>query len=86
MLPSYSQVQEQEKNGKRVYLNISIDAPGVLVPVRSDSLHMLVVYLGKISLVNSFRLLAVEGKEGVAQKSALLDDILVELSDMTLFR
>ncbi len=53
----------------------------MVVPVKSDSRHSVVADLGKINLKNSFRIIPVK-EEGVVTKRALVDDLVVKMSDM----
>ena len=78
-------VQEQEKNGKRVRVDVSIDAPLVVIPVKSDSRHSVMAYLGKIDISNSFSLVPVTG-ENMSMKSAVTDKLVVKLSNMSVAR
>ena len=47
-------MQEQHKNGTRVRLDISIDAPEIVVPLKSTSDEVILADLGKLRLSNSF--------------------------------
>lgn len=49
-----SQVQEQHKNGTRIKLDVSIEAPEIVVPLKSDSEDVILADLGKLKLSNSF--------------------------------
>lgn len=82
----HTQVQEQHRNGKRIKLNIVVEAPEVVVPVQSDSYHTLVVDLGKISVSNSFCLVQVEGGDELTKKSAIAEAMEVKLSNMQVSR
>ena len=53
----------------------------MVVPVKSDSTHSIVADLGKIKLKNSFHVIPIT-EEGVVKKRALVDDLVVKMSDM----
>lgn len=55
-------MQELHKNATRIKLDVSIEAPEVVVPLRSDSDDVIVADLGKLKLVNSFYLVPQEGR------------------------
>lgn len=58
---------------------MAIEAPEVVVPVRSDSDEMILVDLGKLKISNSFFIVSAESK-------AIAEDYDITLSDLQVFR
>lgn len=50
----FSKVQEQHKNGSRIKLDVTIEAPQIVVPLKSDSEEVVVADLGCLTLSNTF--------------------------------
>lgn len=73
------QVQEQHKNGTRIKLDISVYGPEIVVPLKSDSDHVILADLGKLTLSNSFYHPASEAK-------AIAEQYKIDLADLQVFR
>jgi hypothetical protein len=77
--PSLLQVQEQHNNGTRIKLSVSLEAPEIVVPLRSDSEELIVADLGRLTLSNSFY-------HPPSEKDAFAEEHTIQLSDLTVIR
>ena len=72
-------MQEQHKNGTRIKLDISVKAPEIVVPLRSDSEEVILVDLGKLTLSNSFY-------HPPTEETALAEEYNIQLADLQIIR
>lgn len=66
-------------------MNVSIQAPLVIIPVSSTSRDALVANLGHLSVSNTFNL-AHDGKDPEGSDAVVIDKMVVELSSVKLLR
>ena len=63
---THTQVQEQHESGTHIKLDVSIEAPEIVIPLKSDSDEVVLADLGKLKLSNSFFLVPQE-KTAIAE-------------------
>lgn len=73
------QVKEMHQDGKRVKLDVDIQAPEIVVPISSQSTQLVVADLGHLKLANTFHL-------HPKQPDALFDKYSIQLLDLQLYR
>lgn len=73
------QVQEQHKNGTRIKLDVSIEAPEIVVPLKSSSDDVILADLGKLKLSNSFYVVP-------SEKTAIAEAYDIKLSNLQVSR
>lgn len=73
------QVQEQHKNGTRIKLDVSLKAPQIVVPLRSDSREVILADLGQLTLSNSFY-------HPPSEKTAFVEEFDIQLADLKVVR
>ena len=66
-------------------MNVSIQAPLVIIPVSSTSRDAIVANLGHLSVSNTFNL-AHNGKDPEGSDAVFIDSMVVELSSIKLLR
>lgn len=76
-----SAYQEQQSEGKKIYLNIHITSPQVIIPQNSRSLHGILVDLGNLNLSNRFLEIPFNGSV-----SSVLDQISFSLDNLEIKR
>lgn len=81
----YFQVQELHRSGQRIKLNISIQAPVIIVPVSSQSYEVIVVDLGYLQLTSTFHLVEPGGNESTEQQP-IYEKYSIELTKLQLYR
>lgn len=72
-------MQEQHKNGTRIKLTVSLEAPQIVVPLKSDSREVILADLGRLTLSNSFY-------HPPSEKTALAEDYDIQLADLQVIR
>ncbi|XP_022794312.1 vacuolar protein sorting-associated protein 13A-like [Stylophora pistillata] len=78
-------IQSLQTQSLRISLNVSIQAPLVIIPVSSTSRDALVANLGQLNVSNTFNL-AHGGKDPEGSDAVVLDKMAVELSSVKLLR
>ncbi|XP_077977339.1 intermembrane lipid transfer protein VPS13A-like [Glandiceps talaboti] len=79
------QVEDIQRDGKKIGLNISIRAPVILIPQSSQSHNTLIVHLGDLTVRNSFEEASIP--EGVSvDHKPLVDRLQVELNALQVSR
>ena len=66
-------------------MNVSIQAPEVIIPVSSTSRDAIVANLGHLSVSNTFNL-AHNGKDPEGSDTVVIDNMVLELSSVKLLR
>ena len=66
-------------------MNVSIQAPEVIVPVSSTSHDAIVANLGQLNMSNTFNL-APNGKDPEGSDTVVIDNMVLELSSVKLLR
>lgn len=79
----YYQVQETHASGQRLKLDISIQAPEITVPLKSDSKEVIVADLGSLSLSNTFH---IAKRTDVVQQAAIYERHVIKLNNLKVFR
>ena len=79
MFSFFLQVQEQHKNGTRIRLNVSLEAPEIVIPLKSDSAELILADLGRLTLSNSFY-------HPPNQKTALAEEFDIQLANLKVIR
>lgn len=74
-------IRKRAKKSPLVEIDVSLDAPVIFVPERSDSPNVLMLDFGHIDIKNSFRLV-----QGSADISAVLDTIRINLTSTKIAR
>lgn len=72
-------MQEQHKNGTRIKLSVSLEAPEIVVPLRSDSKEVILADLGRLTLSNSFY-------HPPSESTALAENYDIQLADLQVIR
>ena len=70
-------------------LDISIQAPEITIPLKSDSTEVIVADLGSLSLSNSFhvaKIMDVTSDLGVIQQAAIYERHDIKLNNLQIFR
>ncbi|XP_046391664.1 vacuolar protein sorting-associated protein 13 [Ischnura elegans] len=75
-------MKEAYDQAMRISMDIRVEAPIIIVPVNSNSRDAVILDLGVLTLKNSLRSLPVEDEHG----PAILDEILLDLQQLTLLR
>ena len=73
------QVQEQHRNGTRIKLDVSLEAPQIVVPLKSDSEEVVLADLGRLTLSNTFY-------HPPMEKTAFAEEYSIHLTDLEVFR
>ena len=76
-------MQSLQQQTSRTKLDVSIQAPLVIIPISSTSVHALVADLGQVSVQNKFEI-AGKGPDGV--NDIVVDDMSVVLHSLKLTR
>lgn len=74
------------QDGRRLKLDVEIDAPVIIIPVSSQSNEALVVDLGELNLSNTFHQYTVEGPGLDAEKLPIYEKISVVLKKLQIYR
>lgn len=74
-------IRKRAKKSPLVEIDVSLDAPVIFVPERSDSPNVLMLDFGHIDIKNSFRLV-----QGSADISAVLDTMRINLTSTKIAR
>ena len=70
-------------------LDISIQAPEITIPLKSDSKKVIVADLGSLSLSNTFHIakkVDVTSDAGVKQQAAIYESHVIKLNNLQIFR
>ncbi|XP_068741113.1 intermembrane lipid transfer protein VPS13A-like [Montipora capricornis] len=78
-------LQNLQSQSSRISLSVSIQAPLIIIPVRSTSYDAFVASLGHLDISNSFNL-AVAGENLNGTDSVVVDKMVVDLSSVQLSR
>lgn len=83
------QVQEKRDSGQRLKLKISIQAPEITIPLKSDSNEVVVADLGSLSLTNTSHIakkMEVTTDSGVEHWAAVYEKYTIELNNLQIYR
>ncbi|XP_066022142.1 intermembrane lipid transfer protein VPS13C isoform X9 [Pocillopora verrucosa] len=78
-------IQSLQIQSSRISMNVSIQAPEVIVPVSSTSHDAIVANLGQLNMSNTFNL-AHNGKDPEGSDTVVIDNMVLELSSVKLLR
>ncbi len=79
-----AQVQ-QHSNGTRIKLDISVDAPEIIIPLKSNCDCVFSADLGRLTISNSFSLVEVIVHDG-SKEGAIVESYDIKLSNLTVLR
>ena len=74
----------QQERQKRIKLSVSVQAPEITVPLNSESLEIVVLNLGQLTLTNMFHVL--DTGFAAEQNRALYEEYLINLTDLEVYR
>ena len=84
-----AQVQETHASGQRMKLDVSIQAPEITIPLKSDSDEAIVADLGSLSLSNTFHIAKqVDASPGSTSTPsvAVFERHAIKLDNLKIFR
>lgn len=76
-------VQNAYENATKISLKIDLKAPDIIIPINSKSNDAVMLDMGNIKITNKFIVHNVSGTSGT---QALIDELSVKLTDMTMSR